>query len=139
MLEKLKNEDATLRRSEHDILEQAKEELFPHGISLGFFNDLNSKPENDIHRVREGSSEAEKKRENAKTLFNQLSDMLAKRVGYKGSINNGDDFEEEATGNLTRSTVKYVEERRGLLSGKFFNKYPDEKEIDITDDRDYKL
>jgi len=70
MLEKLKNEDATLRKSESDILEQAKEELFPHGISLGFFNDLNSKPENDIHHLREGSSEAEKKRENAKTLFN---------------------------------------------------------------------
>ena len=65
--------------------------------------------------------------------------MLAKRVGLTDSTNNDDDFEEEATGNLPRNATKYVEERRGLLSGKFSNKYPDEKEIDITDDRDYKL
>ena len=70
MLEKLKNEDATLRKSEQDILEQAKEELFPHGSFVGFFNDNGSKPENDIHHLRSSSSEAEQKREDAKTLFN---------------------------------------------------------------------
>jgi len=60
--------------------------------------------------------------------------MLAKRVGYKGSTNNDGGFEEEVIANLPRSATKYVEERRGLLSGEFQNKYPDEKEIDIAYD-----
>ena len=60
--------------------------------------------------------------------------MLAKRVGYKGSTNNEGGLIEEATGNLPRKATKYVEERRGLLSGVFFNKYPDDKEIDMPYD-----
>lgn len=56
--------------------------------------------------------------------------MLAKKVGLKEA--NGGSAEDVANTVSTRSATKYVEERRGLISGKFHHKYPDDKEIDLT-------
>lgn len=55
---------------------------------------------------------------------------MAKKVGLKEA--DGGSAEDVANTVSTRGATKYVEERRGLISGKFHHKYPDDKEIDLA-------